>query len=469
MKGASQWNHKPYRPFDQADEAEKPFVCRIAPYRNGFEAEWMDNGSTDDHILQYRKMESYEPWTEMNCIGNSVKVECIENYADYEFRVVRKHESDIGSAVRYVRTGETVGTVVNYLHPADEIYAFSGRALCSPSLVKLPDGALLASMDLYAPDVTPQNLTLIFRSDDSGETWHYLTDLFPCYWGTLFLHRGKLFMFSTETEYGNVLVSESKDEGKTWSVPTVLFYGSGLFKASGWQHTPSAFTEHQGRLYTSIDYGAWANGGHGICLLSIDADADLLNAENWCVSSPVRYDPTWQGAPKGSSGGLLEGNIVVGPDGELYDLLRLQINDCVPNHGLAVALKGNYHDPEVKLKFDSFVEIPCGSNSKTHIIRDEVSGQYIGIGNICTDSSTPGQRNVLAMVSSRDMVHWEVAKNLLDYRHMDAGKVGFQYIFFLIDGDDIIYLSRTSINNAHNYHDANYQTFHRIKNFRNFL
>ena len=468
MKGVIGWDHCPYRPFDKWAEAEKPFICRIAPYRSGFEAEWIDNGSTDGHILQYRQMESYDPWTEINCAGNSARVDGIGDHTDYEFRVRRTQTPEICSAVRYVRTGETVGTVVNYLHPADDIYAFSGKALCSPSLVKLPDGTLLASMDVYAAQA-PQNLTIICKSDDGGVTWHYLTDLFPCYWGTLFMHRGRLFMFATETEYGNVLISESKDGGKTWGVPAVLFYGSGMFKACGWQHTPSAFTEYDGRLYTSIDYGAWANGGHGICLLSADAEADLLDAANWTVSSPVRYDPSWEGAPKGSSGGLLEGNIVVGPDGELYDLLRLQINNCVPDHGLAVALKGDHNSPESALRFDSFVEIPSGSNSKTHIVRDEISGQYIGIGDICTDGSKPAQRNVLALVSSPDMVHWKTAKILLDYRHMDAGKVGFQYVFFLIDGDDIIYLSRTAMNNARNYHDANYQTFHRIRNFRSLL
>ncbi len=35
------------------------------------------------------------------------------------------------------------------------------------------------------------------------------------------------------------------------------------------------------------------------------------------------------------------------------------------------------------------------------------------------------------------------------------------------EGDDIIYLCRTALNGAHNFHDSNYSTFHRIKNFRN--
>ena len=75
-------------------------------------------------------------------------------------------------------------------------------------------------------------------------------------------------------------------------------------------------------------------------------------------------------------------------------------------------------------------------------------------------------RNLLSLMVSKDLIHWEVAWDLLDYRDHDANDVGFQYVDFMIEGNDILYLCRTAMNGAHNYHDANYQTFHRIKNFR---
>ena len=43
------------------------------------------------------------------------------------------------------------------------------------------------------------------------------------------------------------------------------------------------------------------------------------------------------------------------------------------------------------------------------------------------------------------------------------------YVDFEIEGDDIIYLCRTAINRPRTYHDSNYSTFHRIKNFREIL
>ena len=37
---------------------------------------------------------------------------------------------------------------------------------------------------------------------------------------------------------------------------------------------------------------------------------------------------------------------------------------------------------------------------------------------------------------------------------------------YKVEGNDIIWLCRTAFNDAHNYHDANYSTFHKLKNFR---
>ena len=47
---------------------------------------------------------------------------------------------------------------------------------------------------------------------------------------------------------------------------------------------------------------------------------------------------------------------------------------------------------------------------------------------------------------------------------MDPEKIGFQYPVFLFEGDDtLLVLSRTAYNDAHTFHDANYQTFYRVK------
>ena len=76
-------------------------------------------------------------------------------------------------------------------------------------------------------------------------------------------------------------------------------------------------------------------------------------------------------------------------------------------------------------------------------------------------------RNTLALTCSPDLQHWTVRCDLL--YHPDIAKHGFQYVDWLFDGDDIIAACRTAyddgLGGAHNNHDANFLTFHRIAGF----
>lgn len=468
MRGNTGWQYRPYRPADRSAEAARPFICRLAPEAAAVELEWLDANDTDAHVVSWRGKGSGTDWNSMVTAESAVRLEGLGADQDYEVRVVRQRDPEAASAVRLFRTGATPGRVVNYLHPEDELYAFSGRSLCSPCLLMLPSGALLATMDLFAPGA-PQNLTLLFRSDDRGRNWRYVADLFPCYWGTLFLHGGRLYMLACSTEYGDVLIGASDDGGYTWTPPTHLFSGSSSALSAGWQRTPMPIVRTHGRLFFSVDYGAWRQGGHSVGMLSVPEDADLLDSRNWACSDLIAYDPSWPGAPQGKSNGLLEGNLVMGKDGKLLDILRIELTPCSPSHGIAVALEADPERPEAALVFHRFLDMPSGSNSKSHVLPDPVSGKYVAIGNICVDPATPGQRNVLALQVSENLYDWRVAKVLLDYRQESPGKVGFQYISFLIDGDDLLYLSRTSLNGSRNFHDANYSTFHVVDGFRRYL
>ena len=70
------------------------------------------------------------------------------------------------------------------------------------------------------------------------------------------------------------------------------------------------------------------------------------------------------------------------------------------------------------------------------------------------------------MLVSENARDWRVAWDEIDMRGIDHTLIGFQYVSMEIDGDDLIYQCRTAMNGAHNYHDSNYATFHRIRNFR---
>jgi len=391
----------------------------------------------------------------------------LECNSEYEFYVARVNDLDKKSSTRLAKTGFVPGTVVNYLHPEDDIYSFSGRCLCSPSLVILESGKLLASMDVYAEGY-PQNLTLIFKSDDNGESWSYVTDLFSCFWGKLFVHRQKLYMLANTTEYGDLILGCSEDEGETWSTPVTILPGSGSGMAGGPHKAPMPIIEHNGRLCTAVDYGSWTLKGHKSAILSIDVDTDLMIALNWCYTEPLAYDPLWTSDIQGDASAL-EGNAVVSLDGQLYNILRYQIAGCIPNHGKAIMLKADAKDFEKALEFHNIVDFYGGSNSKFDILQDPVTKKYIAIVNEVMDEKTPCQRNVLSLAVSEDLFHWKPAIRLLDYKHLNPMQVGFQYISSLICGDDIYFLSRTAFNGARNYHDANYSTFHKIENFRDLI
>lgn len=466
MKGNTGWNYRPFIPLTDIETKQLPFVCRIAPFAGGFTFQWFDKGAPDgEHFVRYRVYTSLEPWTHLPLRGDTQRIEKLTDQQDYEFQVCRKGTAGV-SAVRLVRTGFVPGTVVNYLHPDDKIYAFSGHSLCSPTLVRTPGGALLTAMDVYEGRASSSKLTLIFKSVDEGVTWRYVTDIYPSFWPKLFMHRGSLYLFSVSQKYCDLLIGRSDDEGESWTAPTHIISGCGPAEM-GLHKGPQPVIEYKGRLYTAIDYGGWSFQGHANGLLSIDADADLLNAANWVYTPFTRYDPGWPGAPIGSCPGCIEGNAVVSPDGVISNYLRIDHSNCVPKYGKAVVLRGNNDDPEAPLMLDRIVDCPVGSNSKFQMYQDPLSGKYIMIGNEQNEQML--QRTVLSMATSEDFYTWKVVHRILDYRTADPVHVGFQYPDWVFDGEDILLLVRTAFGRSYNFHDANYQTFHRIEKFRQYL
>ena len=123
--------------------------------------------------------------------------------------------------------------------------------------------------------------------------------------------------------------------------------------------------------------------------------------------------------------------------------------------------------PEEKPAFEGLRDIPS-TPSKWQIEYDEQSGNYIALVSRMLDDP-PTRRNLMSLISSRDLVSWKVCGDLIDFRHADPKAVGFQYVDFIIDGDDLIYLSRTAFNSANSFHNSNYITFHRVRDFRGLL
>lgn len=150
----------------------------------------------------------------------------------------------------------------------------------------------------------------------------------------------------------------------------------------------------------------------------------------------------------------------------MKNLLRMQIGACSPSYGRACILGVDMNDLDAAPRFEQVIDMPTGSNSKTYVQYDPGSKKYWAIGNLVTNPATPTMRTVVGLCASDDGLSWRTAKVLFDYSELNPAEVGMQYQTFIIAGDDILWLSRTSFNQAGNYHDANCQTFHVIQNFR---
>ena len=225
MKGVNTWSFAPYKPFlfDIGDI----YICRLYPGEGKIGLDWLPLEGADTYTVVWKQRGACCWEGSAVTAKSSYVIEGLEDLRDYELQVLWQ---DKKSRVRLARTGAVPGdVVVNYLHPEDDVYSFSGRYLCSPSLVRLPDGGLLASMDVFQGNA-PQDLSLIFRSDDDGKTWKYVSELFPCFWGKMFLHKGALYMLAVNTEYGDLLIGRSDDGGKTFGMPTVLLRGSRVWE-----------------------------------------------------------------------------------------------------------------------------------------------------------------------------------------------------------------------------------------------
>ncbi len=375
--------------------------------------------------------------------------------------------------------------------------------LGSPSIVRLQDGALLASHDYFGLAGCPKNhegeesLTSIYRSEDDGATWQNITHIMNCYWSSLFTHAGALYILGTSQQYGSIVIRRSDDGGYTWTHPAdassgLLFRGGAYHEPPNYHCAPVPVLAHEGRLYRAFedcDPPGWGN--FQACVISAPVDADLLEAGSWTMSNKLPFDQSW--IPPGWHGqrarpaGWREGNIVLAPDGALLNIMTFEggamLDEKAPR--LQISEGGK------RLDFDAetgYINFP-GAKAKFTIRRDAISGKYLSLVNSLADkelleqmaldlesqryrSRHPmRQRNLLSLSVSDDLVHWRVVKTLIAD---DTGLIpeasmmltGFQYVDWQIDGDDLIYVVRTAYRGARNFHDSNQIVFRVLKNFR---
>jgi hypothetical protein len=361
------------------------------------------------------------------------------------------------------------GSVVAY-SPAS-----SGQYIGSPSIASLPNGNFVASHDFFGPKSTEHTsaVSRIYRSADKGKTWKQISEIDGQFWSKLFVHQGTLFLFGTNRHHGHTIIRKSIDGGATWTNPTDS--QNGLLKAGEYHCAPVPFLEHDGRLWRAMEDAAgppkvWGKR-YSAFMMSIPLDADPLIASNWTSSTIMRYDSTYL---NGHFGGWLEGNAVLGPEGTLWDVLRVDDRSTLEEKAAFIRISPDGQTATFDRTAD-FRPFPGGSKKFT-IRYDPKSKKYWTLSNYIPDDvkganrgkNPASLRNTLALFSSPDLKTWDFHKILLE--HPDVTKHGFQYVDWLFTGKNIVFLSRTAfddgVGGAHNNHDANFLTFHTIKNFR---
>ena len=357
------------------------------------------------------------------------------------------------------------GTIVSH-RPKD-----TGIYIGSPGLCILPDGSYLASHDEFGPKTSEfrSAKTFIFHSKDKGNTWQKITKIDGQFWSNLFVHNGAVYIMGTHKHHGNFIVRRSDDGGHTWTIP----YDSqnGLILEGEYHTAPMPVVIHKGRIWRAVEYATapWTEWGkrYSALMVSAPVNADLLQAKNWRRTNHLMYDSTYL---EGHFNAWLEGNAVVSPHGEMLDILRVDASIKGEEYAAIVKISKNGK----KATFDpqsGFIKFPGGSK-KFAIRYDEITKRYWTLTNYVKPEfkqRTPSSiRNTLVLCSSTDLKEWTLHKVLLD--HPDTKKHGFQYVEWLFEGNDIIFLSRTAYDEksgqANNNHDANFLTFHRIKDFR---
>lgn len=392
--------------------------------------------------------------------------------------------------------------LVQIKHQPERTRTFLG----SPSLVRLPDDALVASHDYFGPGCPrthegEEGLTSIYRSEDDGATWVNVTHIMNCYWSSLFVHDGALYILGTSQQYGSILIRRSDDGGHTWTHPTGaengwLFPGGYFHEGPNYHCAPVPVTVHEGRLYKAFEDCTpcvWGVGFQAV-VISAAVDADLLDAGSWTMSNRLPFDPAWVPSGWGATRlpGWREGNVVAAPDGALWNLLTFEAGPLEAEKAARVRIE----DEGRTISFDpadGFFDLP-GAKAKFTVRRDPVTGVYLSIVNALddfdilrgwADDTGPHtdrfrrdhpmrQRNKAFLIASDDLWNWRRVKLLLrdetGLNPVDSIRLtGFQYTDWQFDSDDVIFAVRTAYRGAVTFHDSNRILFGKLRGFRGLL
>jgi hypothetical protein len=357
--------------------------------------------------------------------------------------------------------------------PAADRYFFH-----DPGLTRLDDGTLLIAAPQWGRPGSDEGRCLrVLRSDDGGQTWDEMPAL-PFEEGTPFVLDGQLLMFVQEKTHHDFQIVSSDDAGSTWTPPQTVIEGP------VWNISTSRVALSDA-LYWAMDYDMPDQRYAGKLMARLDRSMSPLEPRAWSVSNIVPQPEL----PEALSRGLrpdrsewfglplvwLEPNTVdVG--GRIRVFTRCVIDEQAIAHTAGVL---DYDLQAGRLSFTQFASWP-GAQCKFFIVHDRPHGVYWMLSNLVTNSqdllgrpdrvgqtayrgSPANERRWLFLHYSIDCLNWFPAGCVA--RWPDDIYRSFMYPSAVIDGEDMVVLSRTSRDSG-DEHDADLCTVHRIRSFR---
>ncbi|MFM7844496.1 MAG: WD40/YVTN/BNR-like repeat-containing protein [Planctomycetota bacterium] len=402
-----------------------------------------------------------------------------------------------------------------------------GKVFCySPGLVRLASGRLVATLDLGGPGVPrlpgPKASKCtesgtwqgkILTSDDGGQSWQHRVD-FPFVHARPFTAGKSLYVLGHDTD---LQIVRSDDGGETWTSTTAL--------STGQKWHQSACNVHYARDYVylvmerrvSDEIQTWYVGELAPVLMRGRVDADLTKRENWTFASElpfrevipnVKQDPEIDffgvpffsaAYPRGSQPapgrgsapiGWLEANVVQfndanhvwhDPRGRTFHLWMRAHTGGTGYAAIAKVVEQDDGALVTQLERvpsgKRMLYVPCpGGQMRFHVLYDDQTRLFWLLSSQATDSMTrpdrlgPDRFNLPNNERHRLQLHF--SKNMVDWCFAGLVATGEtprqarHYASLIIDGDDLLLLSRSGDQQAHSAHDGNMITLHRVKQFR---